>query len=63
VIKSLEKLPFKDEALPVELILANQLFERKQVAFDAPISHDIDSTEPTLPKETLDNIAGPVCVS
>jgi hypothetical protein len=63
VIKSLEEFPFKDEALPVELILANQLFERKQVAFDAPISHDIDGTEPTLPKETLDNIAGPMCVS
>jgi len=63
VIKSLEKLPFKEEALPVEFVLPNQLFEREQVAFDAPIPHDIDGTKPTLPKEALDNIAGPVCVS
>src|SRR6266851_7590576 len=39
VIKSLEELPFKEEALPVELVLTFQLFECKQVAFDAPISH------------------------
>jgi hypothetical protein len=57
MIETLEDLTFECKTRTLFFIWINYFFEGIQIAFDVPISYEIDSAKATLAKQILYNVA------